>query len=314
MLVTLTTVIITFGILAFIGLPIDLMMTISPVILMIIGTSFSIHFISKLNPAPVNKTGKSKNLHHAVRKTLAPLFFNALTTSVGFLGLWLIPVEPIQYFGLFTDIGIIMAFLTTFFVIPSCVKLSSNKRFKKQNYVKPISHSSNFIDSILKFKRTILIFTFLFLLIGLYALKEIKVQNYFLDDLNEKSSLAKELFFFESKFEGIRPFEIAITPKNKKDTLSLEVARDIHKLEKWLKTNYAIFATVSPVTFIKSYNKAIHGAKEGFYVVPQNVEVYHEIYKKLDQRNVWNKMLPTYDKQLKPHLLLGASYLFLKMS
>ena len=49
------------------------------------------------------------------------MLFTSLTSTVGFLSLMLTPIPPVQIFGAFVALGILLAFLVTIVFIPAYV-------------------------------------------------------------------------------------------------------------------------------------------------------------------------------------------------
>jgi predicted RND superfamily exporter protein len=279
-----------FGIIGFIGYEMNLMTLILPAILLIIGASSAIHFYADLSRTLVKKRTKEQAIRESFTNTGVPIFFNAFTTSIGFASLILIPVEPVQYFGFFAAIGIFLTFSITLIVA-----ISSTLAFKvNQRGVKPYLQ----IPAIKmrprkggKLKGT---FVFLaILVVGGIAIQNTNINNYFLEDLDDESSLKKDLQYFEAQFDGIRPLEIIVTSNEKKDKLNPEVINELQVLEQRIMKSYDVHYIMSPLVILRTVNQALHVGNKAYYTIPEDQSELDKVVALIEKKGLWNKYAPT---------------------
>ncbi|NOZ42029.1 MAG: MMPL family transporter [Alphaproteobacteria bacterium] len=129
MIVALISVIFTMGLLIVTGYPVHIMSSMIPIFIMPIAVLDAIHILSDFyDRYPVFKDRK-KTIKHVMKSLSAPMFYTTLTTAVGFASLALTPIPPVETFGLFVSIGVMMAWLLTVTLIPAYIMLMPESKF-----------------------------------------------------------------------------------------------------------------------------------------------------------------------------------------
>ncbi len=121
------TVIWTFGIMAMAGIEITITTNFMPVILLAIGSAYTIHVLNSIN----QNTDKDRKqaMVKAMASTIIPVFLAALTTAIGFIsfvfGAYL---TMIREFGIYSAIGILIALLLSLLFVPAFISVLSMHR------------------------------------------------------------------------------------------------------------------------------------------------------------------------------------------
>jgi len=261
------TVIVLLGIMSALDQPITVLSTILPTILFVVGISDVVHLLERY--ILELRAGKSKKtaLKIAVKEVGMATFLTSLTTAIGFLTLLNSNIEPIANFGLFTAIGVCIAFVLTYTFFPAALLLSPAP-------LKLLKTSKNIWPNILKrsfyacqrYSKTIFVCFVLLGAVSAYFASNIKVNNYLLEDWDDEDPQKLQYIFFEDEFGGARPFEMALESKN--GFLDYKAISFIDKLENYLDTAYKVNNIVSPILAIKTLNRASHGGKLEFYTIP----------------------------------------------
>lgn len=310
-ILSFTTVIISliwiFGIIGLLGIQLDLMLTMLPTLIFIIGTSTSIHFISKFRENYKPASSKKKAIKKAVQLTGLPNFLNAFTTAVGFASLIMIPVMPIQRFGLLVGMGILLSFFIGLPFIVSVLRFFPIKPFE---YKKKISEerSNKFIDRLLGRPKTTVLISGIIVLVSIILATQIKTSTNFLDDLKSTAKLKQDLNFFENNFSGIRPFELNIKSNGNTDLNSLQAFKEMNMLEVYLNKNYGAGFLLSPVTIVKSFNKATHGGNSSYFKLPESETHFTQLLKQLKKNKVWRSYLPVIDSSFQIARISGRTF------
>jgi len=282
------------GLIGWLGVQIDLMLTLLPSLIFIISTSNSIHLLSRFRNEYHTDTPKLNALKAALFETGMPNFLTAFTTAIGFASLVMIPVPPIHRFGLLVSLGIIMSFMVNILLIPAALRIMPLK--PSVNSDSSGKHRYNVFHMALNKPRWITGTFVLIILTGIFFSFKVKVNNHFLDDLNPQSSLKQDLDFFEQNFSGIRPFEINIQSKDSNSILTHTALMELDTVEKHLKSAYRVGFLFSPLTFIKSINKAINGGNQEYYRIPDSQQELNEVLKLANKQKIWKRFLPVLNK------------------
>lgn len=103
------------------------------------------------------------------------------------------------------------------------------------------------------------------------GIPKIRVNYYFLDDLNEQSVLKHDMRFFEEHYSGIRALELGL--KTKDSTMTLfdpPVLEELSKVEDFLLNDYKVGFLWSPLNIVKLTNQALHAGNADYYALPEN--------------------------------------------
>jgi len=129
----LVVLIWTLGAMGYAGIPITLVTTILPVVLMTMSVTDEIHLLERLHvrleaaPHAQGASGEKARLRNAMHEALGdidqPIVLTSLTTADGFLAFLSASMAPIRHFGLFTALGLLLAMVLTFTLVPALVVL-----------------------------------------------------------------------------------------------------------------------------------------------------------------------------------------------
>jgi hypothetical protein len=125
LIVALVSCIITMALLVATGHTVHIMSSMIPIFIMPISVLDAIHILSEF----FDRYQESKDRATAIRQVMdtlfKPMLYTSLTTAVGFLSLALTPIPPVQVFGVFIAIGVMVAWLLTVVFIPASVMFIS---------------------------------------------------------------------------------------------------------------------------------------------------------------------------------------------
>ena len=134
-------------------------------------------------------------------------------------------IVPILRFGLITSLGVVF----TLFIAILIYAISLDKNFNESRPVKVIQQFTDTIISFLKNgqrSKSFHFFMTILILVGLYGIANVQIDNYLTDEINKKSKMYQQTAFFDSHFGGIKPITIFLEKENVSD---LEVLTQIKK-------------------------------------------------------------------------------------
>ena len=127
MIVAMISVIVTMGLLVVTGNVIHIMSSMIPIFIMPIAVLDGVHILSDFYDRYPRIKDKRETLKHVMSELHKPMLFTTITTAVGFASLALTPIPPVQVFGVFVAIGVILAWFFTITMIPAYIMLMSDK-------------------------------------------------------------------------------------------------------------------------------------------------------------------------------------------
>jgi len=119
MIVAMVSVISTMGLLIGLGYPVHIMSSMIPIFLMPIAVVDSVHILSEFFDLYTKEKGRRQTITEVMDSLFVPMLYTSLTSAAGFASLALTPIPPVQVFGVFVAIGIMLAWLCTVTFIPA---------------------------------------------------------------------------------------------------------------------------------------------------------------------------------------------------
>lgn len=281
----------TLGIMSMLGKSLDIMTIMLPTMIFIAGMSDVVHFFSKYFDELNKDTPKEKILPVLFKEVGFPTFLTLITTVVGFLSLLFSSIKPIHDFGIYTSVGITIAFILTYSLLPAILILFPPKNIKRISNTDNKTHHwmHKLFFWIFRRQKLIVSVTLLIVALSVFGISKIKVNNILLEDLSDKVKIKQDFDYFDQHYSGVRPFELIIETTNKSKIWEYENIVEIEKVEQFLKEKLNIGFMFSPATLVKSLNRSLNGNDQKYFVIPDK-EDYSDIKKYLI-KNKKNKNL-----------------------
>jgi predicted RND superfamily exporter protein len=131
MLVAMASVIVTMGALVVTGQTVHIMSSMIPIFIMPIAVLDAVHILSDFFDRYRETRDRRATLTAVMKELSTPMFFTSLTTFAGFGSLALTPIPPVQVFGVFVAIGVMVAWLLTITMVPAYIMLMKESSFSK---------------------------------------------------------------------------------------------------------------------------------------------------------------------------------------
>lgn len=298
-IIVIVSIFWTLGIMAALGQPLDIMTVMLPTMIFIAGMSDVVHFFSKYFEE-LSKGTERKKIYPLILKEVGfPTFLTLITTVVGFLSLLFSSIVPIRDFGIFTSVGIVIAFVLTYTLLPALLYLFTPKRM-----VAVHSHDNRTYNImrkmlfwIFRHQKTIVITTCLLIALAIVGVYKIKVNNLLLEDLSDSVKIKQDFNFFDKHYSGVRPLELAVEIKNKNKTVwDYDIMKQLNSVDEFLKKEYHVGFMYSPAMLTKTINKTLNEGTISANEFP-NKEDYETIKTQLidNKKNKDIKRIITFD-------------------
>ena len=185
MIVAMVSVISTMGLLIGFGYPVHIMSSMIPIFLMPIAVVDSVHILSEFFDLYTKEKGRKKTILEVMSNLFMPMLYTSLTSAAGFASLALTPIPPVQVFGIFVAIGIMIAWVCTITFVPAYIMMikesslesfgSANIHTEKQGWLsKLLSAAGRFTYAKAK---PILVVILLITAVALYGITRIQIND-----------------------------------------------------------------------------------------------------------------------------------------
>ncbi len=201
----------TMGLMGLLGVQITLLTNVIPVVLLAVGSAYTIHVINRFNMEWASSPKDA--LHLALSYVMVPVFLASLTTVLGFLSF--IPgsyLTMIREFGIFTSLGIVFSFLLSIGFVPALlhtIKIQSGE--KHQPKTSPADFLTAWIARLV-FSRKQLVMSLwvILLLISITGIMRIERRVDLVDYFRKDNIVQVSEAMLKEKFNGSMPLYIRI--------------------------------------------------------------------------------------------------------
>ncbi len=275
----------SLGTMALFGYKMSMISNNIPIILLAVGSAYTIHVINRINN--LNSNQNAQAISTALSYVIIPVFLAAITTMIGFVSfIFGAYLEMIVDFGIFTALGTFFACILSIFFVPALLSFRKN-RAKKVPETKNTFLSDNFLKPLTKIiyqnSKLILISWILIIgisIIGLFSIKRsVDIQEYFKKD--NPTRLAENIMV--EKFGGTKPVFVQF----KGDMQNPEVLQKMIETSEFMKESPDINTTMSVATLIAEINYAITGVRE----IPDSQEKIEQLWFLLDGNETLQRLV-----------------------
>ena len=227
-----SSVTITLGTLALLNIPATVISANFIALQLILTLAIMLHLITCYRE--ISREHPSLDQHARVvemlKQKLAPCFFAAITTSIGFGSLMVSGIQPVMDFGLMMIIANAITLLVALLVFPSLLSL-----LRKQDETNELRFVSRFLtslkNSVIKRSKSYMLIPVIAMLVVSIGITKLNVENSFIDYFHHDTTIYKELRFIDAEFGGSTPLDIIIDmDENTGESDVFVRADDVNKL------------------------------------------------------------------------------------
>lgn len=271
------------GFMTSMGKAFDLMSTLLPTIMFVVGMSDAVHFISRY----LEELRKNADKLAAIKTSFVHIgkatLLTSLTTSIGFLTLYTSGITPVRDFGLFTALGVIFALIITYLVLPPVLYLLPVPERALVNSEQLLW--DRMMRKVFRFvvsqPKQVLLWSGLVVAISLFGVSKVEVNNYLLEDLAKGDPMRAKFEFFEKEYSGARPFDVVLSATDSTNILTLNRIEAVNAIEEILQKELGICGFLSVNTAVRNLNRAYDGGNMEAYTVPKSENRWKKIIRDL---------------------------------
>jgi len=284
------SIIWTLGLMQLLGYQLNLVSTNMPVILLAVGSAYTIHVINRINEC--KEKDRKKALIIAVAYITVPVLLSGITTVFGFVSfIFGAYLTMIRDFGLFTSVGVALALLLSVVFVPAVISLFSMVKSQKALQKQKKSEDTfmgrmvlvPFSNLIIKHPKYIIagwVILIAFSTWGIFNIKtSINMAEYFQKD--NPTRITENIM--QKEFGGSLPVFVVF----KGDMQSPEVLKKMIATEDYLKKSPDISTTQSVADLIEQMNDVMGEGK----IVPNDKAKIENLWFLLDGKDIMTQLV-----------------------
>jgi len=271
------SVIWVLGFMALTGIPVNVMTSIVPALLIIIGSTEDVHLLSEYNQSSEKSVVGA--IGQMARRMSVAILLTFITSYLGFLSIAVNSIELLQQFGVVASTGLLFNFIITSSLIPASLKL-----FSRRNHTISCNHSENayqrLMGSIYRFvSRHRVSTTIVLLLISLLSIVSavsLQVNNNIMDYFDEQSDIRKRADYLKQRIAGMETLSVVLNSGIENTFLQLRYLGEIEEIQDYIKQSGDFDASFSFVDYLNMMNSEMDPDVEGEMILPEDDNIVRE--------------------------------------
>lgn len=279
MLIVFLSILVTVGAQAWLGYPINLVTSILPTLLVVVGVADSVHVLSTFYREYHNNGGhKEEAIAFALGRNGLAILMTTVTTSVGFMSFMTADIGLVAQLGVIAPIGILCAFIYTVLLLPALIALFPMRQPREQK-------TSHLADKLLlwvadfacrRYKAILVISAGLFV-VAITGAMQLAISHNALSWFPETHELRQSVTAIDGALHGSATMEVVIDTGEAKGLYNPDL---MNRLDQSMQTAMDLGTESIPIgntntisVILKEVNRALHANQDEFYVVPDSREL-----------------------------------------
>jgi hypothetical protein len=279
LLVVITGVIWSVGMMYLFGYKITLLTALIPPLIVVIGIPNCIYFLNKYHSTYKKTANKEQSLIDMVSRMGVVTLFCNLTAAIGFAVFALTHSAILQEFGEVAGLGIMLIFVISFILLPSVLSFMSPPEQRQLKYL-DVKIFTNILLKIERWvfnhKKIVYACTVLVVIFSVFGIFKLKTEGFIVDDLPKTDKIYTDLKFFEKNFKGVMPLEIVIDTKRRYGLVGariLPVLSKMDSLSSYIKKQPKMSRPLSIVQGIKFVKQGFYEGDSLNYALPNQFDI-----------------------------------------
>lgn len=262
----LLAIIWTFGVVAWADVPLNLVTTILPVLLLTVGFAYSVHIVSAyyeaLREDPEEVVAEEGAAGWALAHVVSPVLLTVLTTVVGFLSLTLSVFPAVRHFGLISVFGVCATAVISLTFGPAVLGLLRDPKSAGEAE----AAGDNKVDAlvarwstwVLAARRPIVAAGGVVAILALWGLSQIVIDTHLTSNFENDHPIRANFNAISDHLEGARPFSIVLESQDYDAFLDADNLKAVAALEKWVEAQPEVGGATSFADYVSLLNRAFH--------------------------------------------------------
>lgn len=263
---SLIGIIWTFGTMSLLNIPLTIVNIITPCMVLILGSSYSVHIVSEYYEV-FNSGQNSKLAEISASRIYKTIFFAGLTTIAGFISLLISEIQILKEFGIVVSIGIAYCILISLTLLPILLSKIPNPKAVQAQVIK-----NGLLTRLIKKISVIIIkhwiwfcLLYVLIIIGFILTKDnISIDTNYMEYFPSSDRIVEDTKDISTIFGGDIPYMITISaPEGSTDYfLNPENLAKVYNFETTVTQSPDILQNISFSSYVAYLNKTYSGNEE----------------------------------------------------
>lgn len=297
--VAMTAVLLpTIGAIALSGQPYTMATSILPSLLSAYTMATLLHFYAAVQRGHRAGLRRRQAIDRALDETMRPGIYNVLTTGAGLLSLTLVPIPPVQVFGIAGAFGTLMVFIVVFLLIPPVLLKWETRRWPARG--SGMQRLGNIAMRLAFFSmrnaKAVLWGALAIVLVAAPFISRVEVESNVLAFFSKDHPLTQHTRLIETKLSGVTSLEIVLRGDGIDSLQRVDTLKAMRELQTWLERMPEVDRSISMADLVEEMNWAMNGQKAAFRAVPSSDRLLKQYMLVYDGRELYEMVNRDFDK------------------
>jgi predicted RND superfamily exporter protein/(2Fe-2S) ferredoxin len=254
------------------GQPYTMATAILPSLLAAYTIATLLHVYASAQRSPYPGAARALCVDRAIGHTLRPSVFNCATTGAGLLSMVLVPIPPIQLFGIIGAWGTLLVFLTVYFLVPPLLVRFDRRPWPSRgsglNKLGKLATRLTLFS--MRRPKTIVVVSICLLVAAFPLAQRVRVESDLLAFFKPEHAVSRHTRLIEEKLSGVSTLEISLRGGQRDSLLTVATLSAIRDFQRRLDGLPEVDRSISMVDLIEEMHWAMNGEKPAFRALPPN--------------------------------------------
>ena len=292
-----TVVLPTVAAIAALGQPYTMATAILPSLLAAYTLATLLHLYAGIQRGRVALLPRPGRIDRALTETMKPGFFNVLTTGAGLLSLTLVPIPPVQVFGIAGALGTLLVFLTVFFLAPPFLLHWDIHRWPRR--ASGFGHvgklASRLVRFSLRYPKSVIAGALVLVMAAFPFTQRVQVESDFLTFFKPDHPVSRSTKIIETELSGVTTLEISLKGTGRDSLAHVEALRAMRQFQEWLEQLPEVDRTLSMADLVEEMHWAMNGEDPAFRSLPPTDRLLRQYLLIYDGRDMYELVNREYE-------------------
>ncbi len=279
------------------GQPYTMATAILPSLLAAYTVATLLHFYAGVQRAQRASTCRDEIVDRALADTRKPSAFNVLTTGAGLLSLLLVPIPPIQVFGVAGALGTALVFVVVQWIVPPILRRWDGKPWPaRRSGMGRLGHLARRLALLsVRWPKTVVVALVALVVLLWPYVRQVEVETDMLTFFAPTHPINVDTRRIEAALSGVTTLEISLRGRERDTFQNLATLRELKRFQDWLQTRPEVDRTISMADLVEEMNWAMNGERPAFRTLPGNERLLRQYLLIYDGEDLYELVNREYD-------------------
>jgi uncharacterized protein len=184
-------------------------------LMLILTMEINIHYVERYKQLQAEFPKKKENYlaYLTTTKIFTPILYAVLTTALAFLSFIFCDIKPVIDFGWMMTLGLFISLFVSMILLPYLI-IKFKPKATPSHESKDSKLAEIFASIALNQRLLVLTFSIIILILSIYGMTRLKVENSFINYFDKKTEIYKGMKLIDEKLGGTTPLEIILKFKD----------------------------------------------------------------------------------------------------